>query len=247
MVPRARTYYDASCMGAGFRGVSSRKEFLRSALAGGVAAVLSGAARAAEPVLDGEGVEEVTPVEDLMREHGALNRLLLIYDEALRRLDGGRELDPAAVGAAAGIIRSFVEDYHEKLEEQFVFPRLRAEGRRVELVDVLQNQHAAGRRVTARILELIKTGPVAALQKPLADFVRMYRPHEAREDTELFPAFKTVVDEKEYRELGERFEERERRLFGRAGFEGQLAKIAAIEKALGINDLAQFTPSPEAP
>jgi hypothetical protein len=28
-------------------------------------------------------VEEVSPVEDLMREHGVLERLLLIYDEIL--------------------------------------------------------------------------------------------------------------------------------------------------------------------
>ena len=30
---------------------------------------------------------EVTPPEDLMREHGVLNRILLIYDEHIRRLD----------------------------------------------------------------------------------------------------------------------------------------------------------------
>jgi len=28
-----------------------------------------------------EGEEEVTPTEDLMREHGLLQRILLIYDE----------------------------------------------------------------------------------------------------------------------------------------------------------------------
>ncbi len=34
--------------------------------------------------------EEVSPVEDLMREHGVLDRILLIYDEILwRRLPSG--------------------------------------------------------------------------------------------------------------------------------------------------------------
>ncbi len=35
-----------------------------------------------------EKIEEIeaTPVEDLMREHGLLNRLLLIYEELLLRL-----------------------------------------------------------------------------------------------------------------------------------------------------------------
>lgn len=227
--------------------MSSRKDFLKSALAGGLAAALAGTARAAGPGLAAAGVEEATPVEGLMRDHGALNRLLLIYEEALRRLAGSRELDPALVGRAAGIVQRFVEDFHQKLEERFVYPPLRSAGRQTELVDVLETQHAAGRRTTARVLELVKSGRAAALQAPLAAYIRMFRPHEAREDTELLPAFKTVVDEKEYRELGDRFAETERRLFGKTGFEGPVAQIAEIEKALGIRDLGQFTPRPEVP
>ena len=33
---------------------------------------------------------EVSPGEDLMREHGVLNRVLLIYEEISRRLDAGQ-------------------------------------------------------------------------------------------------------------------------------------------------------------
>lgn len=33
------------------------------------------------------GGEDVAPAEDLMREHGVLNRVLLVYDEAARRLE----------------------------------------------------------------------------------------------------------------------------------------------------------------
>lgn len=66
---------------------------------------------------------EVTPGEDLMQEHGVLERILLIYDEAARRIESSEHLDPAVIVSAAGIIRRFVEDYHEKLEEHVVFPR----------------------------------------------------------------------------------------------------------------------------
>src|SRR5436190_7019562 len=38
--------------------------------------------------------EDVTPGEDLMREHGVLNRVLLVYEECARRLDGHE--DPRA-------------------------------------------------------------------------------------------------------------------------------------------------------
>jgi hypothetical protein len=43
-------------------------------------------------------------------------------------------------------------------------------------------------------------------------------------------------------ELGEQFEKEEDRLFGDEGFEKTVDQVAAIEKQLGIYDLAQFTP-----
>jgi hemerythrin-like domain-containing protein len=73
-------------------------------------------------------------------------------------------------------------------------------------------------------------------------FIRMYRPHEAREDTVLFPAFRKIVSAKRLQELGEQFEKEEDRLFGEEGFEKTVEQVASIEKQLGIYDLAQFTP-----
>ena len=70
----------------------------------------------------------------------------------------------------------------------------------------------------------------------------MYRPHEAREDTVLFPAFQKLVGHKEYDRLGEKFEEREHELFGQDGFEVAVRQVAELEGALGITDLSQFTP-----
>jgi len=70
----------------------------------------------------------------------------------------------------------------------------------------------------------------------------MYRPHEAREDTVLFPAFRKMVSQHEYDSLGEEFENNEHKLFGEEGFEMMVGKVADIEKKLGIYELAQFTP-----
>ena len=70
----------------------------------------------------------------------------------------------------------------------------------------------------------------------------MYRPHESREDTILFPAFHESMSEKEYDQLGEKFEGREHQLFGKAGFEGVIKQIEELEKMFGIYDLVQFTP-----
>lgn len=190
-----------------------------------------------------EGEEaEVTPGEDLMQEHGVLERVLLIYDEAARRIAQNENFDVALVARAASIIKSFVEDYHEKNEERFVFPRLEAAKREVPLVATLREQHARGRAVTGEIIGLAARAPTPELSRALGAFARMYRPHAAREDTVLFPAFRDVIGRSGYRELGERLEDDEHERFGPHGFEKVVAEVAEIEQALGIGDLARMTP-----
>src|SRR6266581_3475088 len=71
----------------------------------------------------GDKPEDVGPTEDLMREHGVLNRVLLVYDHFIYQIDQKQDYKAELVTGAASIIRSFVEDYHERQEEQFLFPR----------------------------------------------------------------------------------------------------------------------------
>jgi len=164
---------------------------------------------------DGEGQSlEVPPTEDLMREHGVLDRVLLIYDEILwRRLLQGQEFPPEVLAKAADIVRRFIEDYHEKLEEEHLFPRFERAGKLVDLVNVLRTQHAAGRRLTDDITQRATAAAIkdpterVRLREALRLFVRMYRPHAAREDTVLFPAFRSLVSPHEFAALGEEFEE----------------------------------------
>src|SRR5205814_6853030 len=96
--------------------------------------------------------EEVGAAEDLMREHGVLNRVLLIYEEGLRRLRAKEEVTPEVFHRSATLVRKFVEDYHEKLEENFIFPEFEKQKKLVDLVKVLRDQHQAGRRVTDVVL-----------------------------------------------------------------------------------------------
>lgn len=83
---------------------------------------------------------------------------------------------------------------------------------------------------------------MTSLKDALRQFTRMYRPHEAREDTVLFPSLRTVVSKHEFDALGEDFEKKEHQLFGEDGFERMVERVAGIERTLGIYDLAQFTP-----
>ena len=197
-------------------------------LAGGAGAgLLVGCARSqpAGAGATGESAElEVSPGEDLMREHGVLSRVLLVYEECIRRLRGKQPLPAAVVSETAGIVRRFIEDYHERLEEEFLFTRFEQAARLTDLVAVLRRQHEAGRGLTDTVLRVAASPDLGGsqgrddLDRVLAAFIRMYRPHEAREDTVLFPAFREIVPAAEFAELGEQFEEREHRLFGAGGF-----------------------------
>lgn len=191
---------------------------------------------------------EVTPPEDLMREHGVLNRVLLVYEAGLQKFARGEDFDVAILARAAGIVHEFIEDYHERNEEQQLFPRFRKAGQMIELVNVLYQQHQAGRRLTDSILGLVPASQVpgesrSRLIENIQSFVAMYRPHEAREDTELFPKLRSIVSAHEFDAMAEDFERDERRKFGEDGFERFVARVTAIEQALGIHDLARFTPA----
>ena len=197
---------------------------------------------------DKKADEEVSPAEDLMREHGVLKRILLVYGEAIRRIDQKAELSPDPIMDAAKMVRAFVEDYHEKLEEDFLFPRFRKANKLVDLVEVLLQQHQGGRKLTditmryANVKSMKDEGERKQLRWSMEEFIRMYNPHEAREDTVLFPAFRKIVSKNEYDSLGEDFEKKEDQLFGEEGFEKMVDKVAGIEKAMGIYDLGKFTP-----
>jgi len=223
-----------------------RRQFLAGVAGTGVA-LAADRAGAAPPGHAKKEAEDIPPTEDLMREHGVLRRILLIYDEAGRRLATDDAAAVGVVAAAAGIVRRFVEGYHEKLEEEFVLPKMEKSGKLVELAKVIRAQHAAGRKLTDTIAKAAAGKPSGADQRraivaPMQSFARMYTAHAAWEDTELFPAYRALFTESELDKLGERFEEQEHKLLGSAGFEGSLKEVGDLEKTLGIHDLAAYTP-----
>jgi hemerythrin-like domain-containing protein len=113
--------------------------------------------------------------------------------------------------------------------------------------NTLLTQHQAGRRVTQAILQSApgsrKDGDDRKrLISSIQAFIAMYRPHAAREDTELFPLLRSLVSTHEYDAMAEDFEKKEHQLFGEDGFEMMAKRVAGLEQKIGIDDLSQFTP-----
>jgi len=210
---------------------------------GGYVVAISSAHAAEEEDEGGIG-----PIEDLMREHGVLRRVLMIYEEGLRRIAAHQDFPGNPFLTGAHLIRSFVEDYHEKNEEKFIFPKLqKSSGEAGRDVAILLQQHQAGRKLTDDIIRLATANAKDnRLVEPATQFIRMYRPHAAREDTIVFPAFHKAMSEKEFDAIGEHMEKQEGKLFGEGGFAKIVEAVAEEERALGIYELDRFTPKIEA-
>jgi hemerythrin-like domain-containing protein len=221
--------------------IPSRRGAVLASLGLGAGLALAGCAKSAEG--------EVSAVEDLMREHGVLRRILIVYRETapILRADPAK-LDLAALGQAAQLFRVFGEDYHERrLEEQHIFPAVaKTGGEAAGLVSALLAQHQRGRAITVFIEAQAARGRLApnegaALAGALESFARMYEAHTAFEDTIVFQAWRQSLSAKALDEAGDQFEDIERAQFKGDGFDMAVDRIAAIEQRLGLHDLGRYT------
>jgi hemerythrin-like domain-containing protein len=108
-------------------------------------------------------------------------------------------------------------------------------------------QHDRGRHLTAAILtgatdDLSEASTRAAMQNYLAAFVRMYEPHEAWEDTVIYPALRAVTTQRTLDQLAEQFADEENRQYGAQALVQVLDRVTGVEEQLGIGDLNSFTP-----
>jgi hemerythrin-like domain-containing protein len=200
---------------------------------------------------DDKKEEDVSATEDLMREHGVIRRVLVIYRESALRL----RANPATASSdallrSAKLMRSFGEDYHEKqLEEAHIFPAVKkAGGPAATEIDALLAQHQRGREITDYLISVtqkpIDPANATALASVLEGFSRMYEEHAAREDTIVFQAWKKALSAKELDQMGDLFEDIEHKTFGKDGFDDAVDQITAIEKTFGLDPASLLAPSP---
>jgi hypothetical protein len=193
--------------------------------------------------------EPNSPPEDLMLEHAIQERLLGIYEELADRLRTPQDQRaPNLLRQAAALVRKLYEDFHQRLEEEYVFPHFENHAQLGPLVKTLKAQHAAGRQVTESILQTLGAAgdhatppPAAAARAALAQAcratVRLCRPHMAREATDLFQTLYDVLPSAKLDRMAEHFEKKQDAVFGEDGFKDPLAQIAGIEKELGLYEL----------
>jgi hemerythrin-like domain-containing protein len=111
---------------------------------------------------------------------------------------------------------------------------------------VLTSQHAAGAKVTDKILAAAPQArnkePREAMARDVQALCAMYRPHMAREATDVFPTLRHLVTADEYTEIADEMMKRERQAVGADGFEKVAKQVAEVEQVIGIQDIGVFTP-----
>lgn len=224
----------------------SRRNFFILAGAAG-AGLMEGCSKSPRPHVE----YSATAIEILERQHGLNRRALAILRKIKNGINAQMDISPEVAGGAVEIIRTFMIDAHQAMEEKYVFPVLGASQKTADLIAVLRGQHAAASQLTGILKPLCadfsQNDP--ANRRKAANMIHlltyMSNAHESWEDTALFPRLRVDISEKSYDGLTSQLEAAETQFFGPSGFQETIQKIATLEQSLGIGNLASFTPQPE--
>ena len=149
-----------------------------------------------------------------------------------------QEVPTDAMLRATALVRKFVENYHEKLEEDFLFPEFERRDRLTPLVKVLRQQHAAGRALTDAMAKQFAANEVPpAAKADLAKACRALRactaPTRPARTRCSSPPCGRSSPAKLLDELGDKFEKEEDRLFGGNGFGKGVEEVLRHRTATG--------------
>ena len=186
----------------------------------------------------------VSSVEDLMREHSVLNKILLCYEEIINRLlsDTDHANLCKLTQYCAAIINRFIEHYHEQTEEKYVFPLLIKNNIEVDLANELILQHRISRVITKKIYQLAGScNNIYELIRYMRLFIKMYRAHENKEDLIIFQKFRKLLSDEEYKKMSQIFEEDEEKTLGKDGYKKVNEIVILIAKRLNIDNLKNIT------
>jgi len=223
----------------------SRRSFMALAGVSG-AGVLAACSQSSQSREDND-----TAIEILARQHGVLRRALAILEEIRGGMDARMDLPPEIVYGTVEIVRLFVVEHHQKLEESRIYSLFDSANKMSGLTRVLREQHAASSRLTEILKGLCSGFSAKDLEKrrtmgsAIHQFCRMNQAHVDREDTMLFPLLRRSMPPKAYDELNVALLKSETEFLGQNGYEETIRKLAGYENMLGIGDLSSFTPHAE--
>jgi hemerythrin-like domain-containing protein len=193
-----------------------------------------------------DGLEKMSPTEELAVEHGQLTRILLAMDNMLRGSASVPKANLGPINQACKMIRQSVVDHHMKIEEEHVYPRFE-DTDLADCASTLKTQHIEARKLLAHMESLAKSGTLRdrsemeELKRTFNDFKDMITAHAAFEETVLFPSMEGTWSQKDLDNLREIQEEDEKKLMGDDAAKKTFEMITSLESSYGVTGLRDYT------
>lgn len=159
--------------------------------------------------------------QPLVQEHRLIERMMVVFGRALRKMEASNKADPYFVDTAFDFICMYADRAHHGKEEEIFFKALESKPLTSELrriMDELIHEHALGRKLTAALVEANKryrSGDQTALviiASCLRNFLTYYPKHVEKEDKRFFPAVLHYFNEQEQAVLLQAYQEFDSRL-----------------------------------
>jgi len=153
-------------------------------------------------------------VEQLKKEHSAIETMLKILDAVCDRLKAGEKVDPEHLTQIVEFFRGFADRCHHGKEEEIFFPALEMAGIPKEggPIGVMLGEHDRMRGLVHGLAETVDRYRVGEEQAGegivlyATDYAAALRSHIEKENKVLFKMAEMHLAPEEERELAERFE-----------------------------------------
>jgi hemerythrin-like domain-containing protein len=153
-------------------------------------------------------------IEQLKKEHAAIESMLTILEAVCGRLKAGEQIDPAHLGQIVEFFRGFADRCHHGKEEEILFPALEMAGipREGGPIGVMLHEHDQMRGYVqglAGAAGRYQTGGAKAGEEIIryaSQYAATLRRHIEKENQVLFKMAEMHLAPEEERELAGRFE-----------------------------------------
>jgi hemerythrin-like domain-containing protein len=177
-------------------------------------------------------------IEQLMKEHEAIQRMLNIVEKVCANLTSGERVDPEHLKQILEFFRIFADECHHGKEEHVLFPALEEAGIPKEggPIGLMLNEHNLMRGYVKNFAEAVdryQAGEPQALSKVVhyaTDYVATLRQHIDKENNILFPMAEIQLSDEKQTELAEQFESIETEKIGEGKHENLHAVLEHLEE-----------------
>jgi hemerythrin-like domain-containing protein len=123
--------------------------------------------------------------ELIVNDHLILRRGLNIFDGMVRKLEDGARIEIADVSAVLKFLRCFGDEYHQAMEEQFLFPALMAGPIPGNALSQMTLEHSTERALVAGIEDALRSKRGMEFARTSRQLLVVLRDHLDKEDSLL--------------------------------------------------------------